>query len=552
MKLRKLDKTDAILLFVISLFIWFFLFYSGYLIGLVRDEGFYGRAAVLMSEWFDYLFTSWANGELFKPFSQPVIDRYFRYNNEHPAVVKQLFGFSVYIFQKKLQLFEFIPAMRFISALFGALTAAMIYLFGRLFFNRETAIVSPLLFFTMPHIFFHSHLACFDMPVLFFWSATLLFYLVHLVKRTWRSGIAPALLLGVGLGVKHNMFFMPILLLLVHFVAYGLSYRSLPKVHRGLRGFVRAVPPVFYLFVVITLPLYYALWPWLWYDPWNRFLGYMAFHTHHVNYTNYYFGQELTRAPFPFSFPWGMTFFTTPLPQLILFIFGAIWLGIKSFSLKIGAVEREIWLQLSVAIFFPILLIALPSVPIFGGIKHWFTGYPLLLTIGVFVVLRGIKLWIPTKRFSAGLAIMTIALVALIPLNIKFARHGAAFFNQLIGGGQGAATAEMQRNFWGYDILDLVKTLNETAPKNAKLFIASYAEGLNGDAFRYLRNAGVIRKDISPTNNIEHSDMALFFYEKQNEHLLYSIFRHYNTVKPLAITTVDGVYYSGLYQRRSK
>jgi hypothetical protein len=211
-----------------------------------------------------------------------------------------------------------------------------------------------------------------------------------------------------------------------------------------------------------------------------------------------------------------------------------------------------VWLQLSVAIFFPILLIALPSVPIFGGIKHWFTGYPLLLRIGVFVVLRGIKLWIPQRQFSAGLAIMTLALLAVIPLNIKFSRHGAAFFNQLIGGGQGAATAEMQRNFWGYDILDLVKTLNETAPKNTRLFIASYAEGLNGDAFHYLRNAGVIRKDISSTNSVEHSDMALFFYEKQNEHLLYSIFRHYNTVKPLAITTVDGVYYSGLYQRRSK
>ncbi|MCK5808349.1 glycosyltransferase family 39 protein [bacterium] len=552
MKLQKLDRKDIFLLSVTMLFIWFFLFYSGYLIGLVRDEGFYGHAAKEMARWFDYLFSSWSNGELFKPFSQPVIDRYFRYNNEHPAVIKELFGFSVYIFHNKLQLLEFIPSIRLVAALFGALTAGMIYLFGRLFFNRETAIAAPLLFFTMPHIFFHAHLACFDMPVLFFWSATLLFYLVHLVKRTWTSGITPALLLGVGLGVKHNMFFMPILLLLVHVVAYGLSYRSLQKNYRGFKGFVLSVPPVFYLFVVVSLPLYYILWPWLWYDPWSRFLGYMAFHTQHVNYTNYYFGQELTRAPFPFSFPWGMTFFTTPLPQLILFIAGAIWLGIKSVSLKIKATEREIWLQLSVAIFFPILLIALPSVPIFGGIKHWFTGYPLLLTVGVFVVLHGIKLSLPKRRFSVGLAIMTLALVALIPLNIKFARHGAAFFNQLIGGGQGAANSEMQRNFWGYDILDLTEKLNETAPKNARLFIAGYAEGLNMDAFYYLRDAGVIRRDIRPTNNIAESDFAFFFYEKQNESVLYSIFRYYGTVKPLAITVVDGVYYSGLYRRRSK
>ncbi len=549
MKFHKPDKTDALLCVFIMVFIWFFLFYSGYLIGLVRDEGFYGHAAKTLASWFDLLFSSWTHGDFFHPFSSATIDKYFSYNHEHPTVMKMAYGFSVWLFQQKLHWLSFIPALRLVSSIIGALTAGMLYLFGRVVFNRETAVATPLLFFTMPHIFFHAHLACFDMPVLFFWSTVTLLYLWHYHTRSWKSAVITAVMMGIALGVKHNLFFLPPLLLIAHLIGYTASYRSLPKHHRGAKGFIRALPPVFYLFVVVTLPVYYLVWPWLWYDPWHRFVAYLLFHAKHVNYTTYYFGHELTKGPFPFSFPWGMTLFTTPLPQLILFFASTAWLVIHIAKDK---QQRSIWLTLFLAGLFPIFLIALPSVPVFGGIKHWFSGYPFLLVPGTFLIIRGTELLFGKRKFSVPLVVVTFALIALIPLNVKFSRHGAAFFNQLIGGVQGAADKEMQRNFWGYDMLDLADAINKNAPKHARLFIASYAEGLNPDAFYFLRNAGIIRHDIIPINSLEHADMALFFYEKQNEPVLFDIFRHFNTVRPLAITTVDGVYYSGIYRRRKQ
>ena len=38
--------------------------------------------------------------------------------------------------------------------------------------------------------------------------------------------------------------------------------------------------------------------------------------------------------------------------------------------------------------FFPLVLIALPSTPIFGGTKHWTTGYPFFALLGGIAVSR--------------------------------------------------------------------------------------------------------------------------------------------------------------------
>lgn len=201
---------------------------------------------------------------------------------------------------------------------------------------------------------------------------------------------------------------------------------------------------------------------------------------------------------------------------------------------------------------FPIFLIALPSVPIFGGIKHWFTGYPLMLTAGVFMIESSAKKLIKTSDCRKSLlvaALFVIAAVSLVSPNIKFAKRGAAFYNELIGGAQGAAEARMQRNFWGYDMIDLADTLNREAPENAKLYIMSGYEGLNQNSFRFMAEAGIIRSDIKATNTLSEADFALFFYEKQNENILNSIAYEFGTARPLAVSSTGQVFYSALFRR---
>jgi len=548
----KITKKDYIALTTISIIVFLSIFYTNYIVGVVRDEGFYMKAAKIMSNWFIHTEKSFLNGDFLTPFSDASISRYFSYNHEHPALMKMFFGFSYYIFTEKLHLMGIINSTRMVAAIFSALIAIMIYLFSLKFFNRKTAVYSPFFFLFMPRIFFHSHLACFDMPVLFFWSGLFVVYVFYLQNPTKKMAIFTALFFGIAMDIKHNAFFAPFIFAGIWFFFYFIFYKKQPQQNKGIKGFFKSIPLVFWLFPTLSLLVYYIFWPWLWHHPVDRFMEYFRFHLHHVNYTNYYFGKELSKGPFPFSFPWAMTFFTTPIVQLVLFFASIYYMILKIFS-KNSLLEKQIFSILLSGALFPIFLIALPTVPIFGGIKHWFTGYPLLIAPGLFFIIQGlnsiIKLNNQKKKQIAVVFILSITLLFTVPANIKFSRRGPAFFNLLIGGNQGAAQFEMQRNFWGYDVLDLIPELNLTAPKNATIFIAGGFEGLNWNSFQFLKEEGLVRKDIRATDNLKNADFAFFFYEKQNESLIYSIYNEFKTAKPIAVTQVNSVLYSALFRR---
>ena len=547
---NRFEKTDILLAAIVAVFVFLMIFMTSGAIGFVRDEGFYMKAANNMADWYESIGTNIANGDFAKIFSKKEIDRYFNYNSEHPPFMKELFGLSQFIFTRKLGLLSAPLSARLVAAVFAALTALMIYFFGLFFFSRITAAAAPLLFFTMPHIFFHSHLACFDMPILFFWSSTFILYVLCLKTKRTSVHALTAVFFAFGMATKHNVLFIPILLFVSWLFFYAFSYRKEAGCG-SFAGFFKAIPKVFYFMVIISLPIYFLIWPRMWFNTFDRLMTYAEFHGKHVNYLNYYFGKPLKNGPFPFSFPWAMTFFTTPTPQLVCFFAGIICFC-RDFLKGEKTCEKEAAFAMISGSLFPIFLIALPSVPIFGGIKHWFTGYPLMLTAGVFVIEESAKKLIKTSNFKKNLAVsalFAVTLTALISPNIKFAKRGAAFYNELIGGAQGAAEARMQRNFWGYDMIDLAGTLNSEAPENAKLYIMSGYEGLNQNSFRFMAEAGIIRKDIRATNTLNEADFALFFYEKQNEHILNSIAYEFGTVRPLAVSSTDSVFYSALFRR---
>ena len=547
---NRFEKIDILLAGVTAVFVFLMIFLTSDAIGFVRDEGFYMKAADRMADWYESIGTNLSNGDFAKIFSKKEIDKYFNYNSEHPPFMKELFGLSQFIFTRKLGLLSAPVSARLVAAVFAALTALMIYFSGLFFFSRITAAVSPMLFFMMPHIFFHSHLACFDVPILFFWSSTFILYIICLKTKKTSVHALTALFFAFAMATKHNVLFIPIVLFVSWLFFYAFSYRKEAD-YGSFSGFFRAVPKVFYFMVIISLPVYFLIWPRMWFNTFDRLMTYAEFHGKHVNYLNYYFGTPLKNGPFPFSFPWAMTFFTTPTPQLVCFFAGIIYFC-RDFLKSEKTCEKEAAFTMITGSLFPIFLIALPSVPIFGGIKHWFTGYPLMLTAGVFMIEESAKNLIKTNDFrknTAVSALFALALVSLIQPNIKFAKRGAAFYNELIGGAQGAAEARMQRNFWGYDMIDLAGTLNREAHENAKLYIMSGYEGLNQNSFKFMQASGIIRSDIKATNNLNEADFALFFYEKQNEHILNSIAYEFGTIRPLAVSSTDSVFYSALFRR---
>ena len=141
-----------------------------------------------------------------------------------------------------------------------------------------------------------------------------------------------------------------------------------------------------------------------------------------------YFGVNYFRPPFPISYPFVMTLFTVPLTIALLMLFGIAlrlrallpeWLARAADAARRAARRRARHRRAlaRLGMLAPLLVIALPSTPIFGGTKHWFTAYPFLCLFAGYAALHVIvsaesrlisRGW---PRRGAGLASWPMALL---------------------------------------------------------------------------------------------------------------------------------------------
>ena len=134
-------------------------------LGFPRDEGFYFRAGTDYARWFELLFKRPAEA-----ITQPAIDAIWQENHEHPSLLKSLFALSWLELHEKRHVFrEASTAFRFPAMVMSSASLYLTYLFGARAYSRRAGLVGALLLGFMPHVFFHSHLACFDAPIMTMW-----------------------------------------------------------------------------------------------------------------------------------------------------------------------------------------------------------------------------------------------------------------------------------------------------------------------------------------------------------------------------------------------
>ncbi|MEW5854419.1 MAG: glycosyltransferase family 39 protein [Myxococcota bacterium] len=507
-------------------------------VGFVRDEGYYFKAAEEYVGWYRQLLSGTAS--LSSTFSRAVIDRYFNYNHEHPALVKTSQGFAWWIWHELLGVGLNSEAFRIPGPLFTALCVACTYLLGKRFYGRSVGIFAAVAWALMPRNFFHEHLACFDVPV----TAMTIFVVYMYVRAETSLGRAAwaGVAFGLCMATKHNSLFIPPLLVIHWLANEGWRFRRVGEAFVQVPGL-----PVPILMMLVVGPLVFlAHWPWLWHDTITRIGQYYGYHfLAHEHYPITYWGTLWRQPPFPVGFAFGMTLVTMPLPILGLSAWG-LGLAVKDGFFTTAPTGTEAahrkdaaWI-LGLFSIFPMFVISLPSTPIFGGVKHWMPATPFLAILAGRALqwaLQQARAIVPAAGDPRAMAVVgAMMLVTSVTGILRSHPHGQSFYNELIGGARGAAVVGMQRHYWGEASRDHLPRLNEQVTQGGRVFF----NRTNHDSWRMYRRDKLLRDDVGYAGSVAESQAAVAFHQWEHEHELYNIWNDYRSRKPVA-----GVYLEG-------
>lgn len=512
-------------------------------IGHVRDEGYYFKAARRYQGWFQLLLDEWSAGRFLAPFSQSAIAPHWEYNREHPPVAKVAFALSHLLLHEKIGWLSDTTAFRVPAFLFSGLVSAALFLLARPW-GRATAVLAPLLFWSVPRHFFHGHIACFDVPVTAFW---LLFVWAAARPIALGRGAAWAgFIFGLALATKHNAFFLPIVVGLHWLVTDRTDLRA-----AGLKLLPSRVPSTLWAMALIGPVVLYLSWPWLWHQPISQVAWWMRFHAHHVHYPWQYFGELLRTPPFPALYPLVLEAVTLPTTILLAMTVSSLtWIArsVGSFSApvrrRLGELDRYEWL-LALATFVPLAPFLTTRVPIFGGIKHWMPAIALLCIPAAHLIARSAgELW-PRQR---ALAFGALAAIVWVPAAIQVKRFhpwGTSAYNEIAGGAAGAASLGMQRQYWSNNVTAVLPWLNEHAPKNASV----YLHEVNVESYRAYIDDGLLRRDLRYSQTPENASFAAYQYHQEFRNDEFEIWTQFGTRTPVLTFAIDEAPQVVLYQR---
>jgi 4-amino-4-deoxy-L-arabinose transferase-like glycosyltransferase len=556
-------------------------------VGFVRDESVYFVAGEQYAHWLSLLLEHPSQA-----LEDGSISHAFEFNREHPVLFKTLFGLSQAFFNGTLNWMRPASAARIPALLIASLIPSVLYLWGRRLFSRTAGLFAAFSFFAVPRQFFHAHLACFDMPIAAMWLVTVYAFARARDDRRW--GWACGVLFGLSLATKHNAFFMPVVLVPFAAASVWIQVRSLPLARtrvlqlfsaviawailwaalliiQGPVAFVQnfqllspgtaiavlgigvgawllrrlreaspeaeqALLPIAAMTVLGPLILYLH-WPFLWHHPIERIAWYLEFHATHNHYAWMYLGTLLREPPFPLEYVFAVTALTVPISLSMPMVLGA---G----QVVRDAIQTRRWpsweiVLIGVNALTSILLISLPDVPHFGGVKHWLPSMPFLALFAGLAVDRAALSLQAWSRRPAPYAAPVLGSFLLLPAILDTAHvhpYGTSAYSELAGGIPGAASLGMQRQYWSNNVSGVLDWINAHAPRGSRLWLHE----VNGFSFRDYQRNGMLREDLRPANGPADAHLAAYQYHQEFREQELEIWNAFGTQIPVTGLYLDG------------
>jgi len=528
-------------------------------VGYARDEGFYFSASRSYAAWLGDLAR-----EPGRALGREGRDRRFRENHEHPALLKLAAGASARMFAHApvagtedselvdrggvLPVMPEGAAMRLPAQVLAGLGVALLYLVAAAWGGTWAGLLAAGGFILLPHVWFHAGLHAFDVPVAVAMLAVVLMWRRALVER--RAGVLVGVVLGLAIAVKHNALFLGPLLALHYYGCLVLGrWRD---GHRIARGQLLPLPLVS---MAVLAPLVaFALWPWLWSEPFARVLEYFEFHRQHAYYNMEFLGRNYNQPPMPVSYPAVMTWATVPAALLVLAAIGAV-LSIRGDTKRrreepvLGTFARPLpdpWCRHDGLLFaglalFPLVLISLPSTPIFGGTKHWITAYPFFALLAA---RAWTQLWARARPRERRLepAALVLCLAPALFATIDGHPYGLSQYAPLVGGPRGAAELGLNRGFWGTAIAPALPQLERTIGGADRIYVHDVHEL----ALLQYRREGRWPAGLTAVS-ITRASAGLLFHERHMTTEEVQLWDRLGTTAPVQVIVLDGVPLTSIY-----
>ncbi|MBI3179398.1 MAG: hypothetical protein HYZ27_07030 [Deltaproteobacteria bacterium] len=302
--------------------------------------------------------------------------------------------------------------------------------------------------------------------------------------------------------------------------------------------------------------LLYLFYPYGWHAPFQRLAAYYAYHLRHEHYPVEYFRELFTGPPFPVSYPFVMSGITIPLVVLAPGVLGLAMWAVQGIAATRRAIRRmappprpaiATWL-IVLSVLIPPAIIAHPSVPIFGGTKHWMSMMPFFAILAAWVIIEAARQLTTLLPGGRVLAAVMIAVATVLPTMETASTHpyGHTYYNELVGGHQGGARLGMPRTFWGGDARALLPILNEKATIGASVF----THRMNLDSFRAYQTDGLLRGDLRFAADLRRADWALINHQREYQDAEYKVWALTGNKRPAASLMFDGVPIVSLYALR--
>jgi len=436
--------------------------------GLTWDEAIYFGSASNYLAWFKNLSAeSFGEGAIFKTWWQA----------DHPPLAKVWIALSWALFGNML---DPVAAARVGAGIVFALAAVVIYLWLSDRQSERAGFIAAGVFVLMPRIFAHGHFANIEMLTLLLWLLTIVAFEKGIGDVRWSA--ACGLLFGLALLTKINGAFLPVVL-----APWGLLF------HRR-----KAVPNL--IFMAILGPLiFFAGWPVMWHHPTLAARGYLANKLDRSAVETYYLGTMYGSGHPPWHYPFVMLLATTPLPVL-----AAAGCGIREAIARLrdkgrtaGHAALLLW-----GLAFPVLLLALPGVPKYDGIRLMLPAYPFLAALaatGACAAWDRIRSRLK-KPQATGRVIGIIGALWLLAPVVMFHPFQLCYYGELAGGPWGANKLGFETTYW-HETFDgeVVRYLNDHASSGSRVALV----GMEYRVWRlYQKSMGEIRADL------RHADFA--------------------------------------------